>query len=114
MDMRTVYRYENCLGRGPYNSIWFDGEQQETLQWAHCDEDHPTWSVDFNPDWYETDGVTAWRSGCASLRALQSWFKGWEDILAANGFRVVSYLVPANQVIDSDSGLQVAFRPANS
>jgi hypothetical protein len=122
-ETRKVYRYENERGIGPYQPGWvaFDDIQED-----HSNPTHPAW----DPGSFErlllqlSDGVEAnnffevgfmppskYLSGTDSREALSAWFDGWTDTLERNGFRVVEYEVPAENVMDAPSGLQVAFKP---
>lgn len=117
MEMRTVYRYENADGKGPYNAHWSAGqyEAKYDMLYEHRDDAHPAWSrYNEELDDYEmpeAQYTSAHLAGCDSREALDAWFDGWHKALEDNGFRVVEYTVPAENVIDGRSGLQVAFKP---
>lgn len=113
MEMRTVYRYENAFGGGPYRSgSWFSSMQHMDMCDAHIGAHHPTWGADFTYDQLDDIGdLSEYLAACDSRESLDAWFDGWHDMLAANGFRVVEYTVPAENVLESLSGLQVAFLP---
>lgn len=78
---------------------------------AHEGDHHPTWCPVFS-DEFEDIPDDRYRAACASRKALDAWFDGWHEQLAANGFKVVEYTVPAENVVDGYSGLQCAFLPA--
>lgn len=108
MDTRTVYRYENKYGEGPYQTAeWRSPEDQQRMCDAHASLKHPSWCIDALRS--VSRGHLA---GCDSREALDAWFDGWHQVLADNGFRVVEYTVPVENVLESWSGLQVAFIPA--
>jgi hypothetical protein len=117
MEMRTVYRYEDSIGVGPYQSnLWRSEHTLFDLLSAHnANPDHPAWYYSFftgsekddMPHILSEDYLAA----CDSRESLDAWFDGWHEVLEANGFRVKEYTVPAENVMDSRSGLQVAFRP---
>ena len=110
MDMRTVYRYENDEGVGPYCTDNVD--VYVPLCNAHNSENgHPAWTVWFGEREFEKTPGEEYLAGCASREELDAWFDGWHGMLAENGFTVKEYTVPAENVIDSRSGLQVAFLP---
>lgn len=106
--MRTVYRYEDRKGVGPYrSSTWLDYEAHSTMCEDHAGDHHPTWL---------TDGMTAayygngrWKAAFNSRESLDAWFEGWHETLEANGFCVREYKVPIGDVETSISGAQVAF-----
>lgn len=126
--MRTVYRYENDKGEGPYRTNYglvCPGDIQAMCD-AHADCDHPTWGYvyeygEYDPDTgeysFDLEEISGWDVGsghvaaCASRKALDAWFDGWHDVLAANGFHVAEYTVPEENVVDGHSGLQCAFLP---
>jgi hypothetical protein len=121
--MRTVYRYEDADGRGPYNSDeWVNpSDQQDLLAQHNNDGIHRPWYTWLSQllednvlpeDEFDPKEVThEYRSGTDSREALDAWFDGWTDTLERNGFKVVEYEVPDNQVVMAKSGLQVAFKP---
>lgn len=115
-ETRTVYRYENDKGEGPYR-FSYTGDRHPLISMcdSHTDADHPVWLTwwgdgDFSYEEIEPEHLAA----CDSREALDAWFDGWQDKLEANGFRVVEYTVPAENVVDSRSGLQVAFLPVSA
>lgn len=118
MEMRTVYRYENENGNGPYRGGWPDWRAHDELCNAHCDPvGHPTWAS--YQDWASRREIPAYTgyyhlAGCDSRESLEAWFDGFHEALRDNGFTIREYTVPAHQVIDSTSGLQVAFDPRNA
>jgi hypothetical protein len=123
--MRTVYRYENDLGIGPYRAgSWGAGGEHGKMWDSHAGLHHPAWSSEV--DWIEgEDEYGTYRgsilefeecprrylAACDSREALDAWFDGWQDKLEANGFKVVEYTVPDENVVDGGSGLQCAFLP---
>lgn len=130
MDTRTVYRYENDKGEGPYRANYGLVRPQwvQDMGDSHAGSHHPTWTyqvVEYDPgeDYYtwgpeeipygyeEGEANSSYIAACASRKALDTWFDGWQDQLEANGFHVVEYTVPAENVVDGRSGLQCAFLP---
>ncbi len=121
-ETRKVYRYENERGIGPYQPGWGGADD---IQAVHSNASHPAWDPgSFNRLLLElSDGVKAenfevgfvppseYLSGTDSREALAAWFDGWTDVLERNGFKAVEYDVPAENVMDAPSGLQVAFKP---
>jgi hypothetical protein len=112
MDMRTVYRYENYRGEGPYCAVtWPNNEDLFSLLRAHDKPDHPAW---YNSAGkcveYGRELSADYHSACDSRESLDAWFDGWHEVLEENGFRVKEYTVQAENVLESRSGLQVAFR----
>jgi len=111
MKTRTVYRYENVFGRGPYRgATWYDASAWDCMCDSHANMQHPTWALDFDIDQFEGFNRRDYLAACDSRESLNAWFDGWHDVLRANGFKVVEYTVPAENVADSISGTQVAFR----
>jgi hypothetical protein len=76
---------------------------------SHMDASHPTWIGDW-PTWDEFP-TKSHLAGADSRESLDAWFDGWTDVLDRNGFKVVEYEVPAENVMVGRSGLQVAFLP---
>jgi hypothetical protein len=86
---------------------------------AHNNSTHPAWGskdgfvvrIYGSPDLFEGVELPSgeWLCGCESLESLHSWFDGYEESLAENGFSIEEYEVPADQVMDSPSGKQIAF-----
>lgn len=122
-ETRTVYRYENDKGEGPYQGR----DRILAMCNSHAEEGHPAWSLcmsclgiwgcecdDYTPEVDEYTVDYRYLAACDSREALDAWFDGWQDQLEANGFRVVEYTVPAENVVDSRSGLQVAFKPVSA
>lgn len=114
MEMRTVYRYEGQNGMGPYQlGAWPDDADSDKLCAVHnYRADHPAWGVDFYSHWKLSE--EGYLAACDSREALDTWFDGWQDQLEANGFKVVEYTVPAENVVDGYSGLQCAFLPVTA
>lgn len=124
-DTRTVYRYENDKGEGPYRHHHKGYENPlQSMCNSHADGAHPAWSLcmscldpwgcdcdDYAPEVDEDEVTSDYVAACASREALDAWFDGWHEQLAANGFKVVEYTVPAENVVDGYSGLQCAFLP---
>lgn len=113
MEMRTVYRYEDSYGRGPYRGgNWTDYETKLEMCYAHIGGHHPTWAAEVWPEDLRSYQLTRrYLAACASREALDAWFDGWQSSLEENGFSVIEYTVPADHVIDASSGLQCAFKP---
>lgn len=108
--MRTVYRYEDDIGRGPYSTfaLW-------DMSALHNDRAHPGW---FKTEWVpnrEFDKDVApdrtYRAGTDSKESLLRWFDGYNERLVKHGFRITRYEVPDWAVVDGNSGLQLAFDP---
>src|SRR5882724_4729803 len=102
MSTRSVFRYEHPeTGKGPYNTV-------EGLNADHHVDTHPSWLYDGLSS-CAFPRHSSYLSGCKSLEALRSWFEGWEDKLAADGFEIVVYIVPNTAVKYGLSRKQLAF-----
>lgn len=93
VDFVEVFRVEHSrTGEGPYNSA----SALHDMAYAHCDAAHPNLWHDFEDPYSITrDHFFAFDS----REALDSWFDGWHRQLAARGFVVTTYRVPADRVI---------------
>lgn len=89
----SVFRVELPNGDGPYaddtNSKMF-----EHMNAVHGDADHPDPEDDdmlgcIHPDEH---------CGFATLCDLESWFAGYEDVLAECGYRIAVYTMPLTLV----------------
>lgn len=80
-----VYRVENKAGLGPYCSDWFG---QNWICNSHDFADHTPNAI--NDVLGFEDGMLC---GFNHLKDLETWFRGWLDLLIFAGFRVVEYNV---------------------
>lgn len=104
-----IYRIEDESGKGPYIGVWKDeatGQSDAALSCSHADAEHPVASIDIGEDFDKKHFC-----GCPSLEALEEWFDGWEEILFRNGYFIVKYDIPDDQVLMGYSGRQVGFVP---
>jgi hypothetical protein len=103
MTTKTVYRYENAKGEGPYQNPW----NPDLKQMRRDHTGNPS-----TPGWSQEGWGTIpeeWRGGCATLEQLLEWFAGWENVLERNGYFVVTYEVPEEDYIWCNSGKQIIF-----
>ncbi len=89
----TLYRIEDPdTGTGPYTGRDWRGKAR--MRYAHQGDRHPA-------PWMDPDlGLIRWTEVCAcdSPATLKAWFHGFWDALAAAGFEVRAYTVPADRV----------------
>lgn len=108
--MTTVWRVENENRKGPYRIEWRNLIRKMAMCAAHASDGsqgdtHPVWSNDgLWADEVTDQHVAAFRS----RKQLDTWFDGWFDDLAREGFHVVSYEVPEYLVVDGRSHRQCA------
>jgi hypothetical protein len=91
---RVAHATEKRYGfpMGPYNGAVPVMKDDEKINWAHQDDNHPSPRMDgvsISVDEY---------CGLASMERLRDWFDGWLGILGAQGFRIFVYEVPENLV----------------
>lgn len=97
-----VWRIEDSDGRGPYDNSAHPHFRR--LCNSHdASPHHPSWYRDYGSIRY------AYVSGCASENQLRMWFYGFVAPLLREGFRIVTYTVPADDVEMSLSGRQLRF-----
>lgn len=106
-----VWRYEDEEGLGPYHSSKRDySEPLEKMFNQHCwgkksGKSHPGWGEDFR-----VRMAGKFVSGCTSKAQIGNWFRGYKDVLLAEGFTLVEYEVPKEFVKVGYSGKQCRFR----
>ena len=95
-----VHRYEHkYTGEGPYSGV----HMVDYLLADHNARQHGDRPV-LDPYTEET-----LKYGCVSAAALDEWFEGWEELLQQRGFVKVQFIVPDDEVIYGEDGMQCAF-----
>jgi hypothetical protein len=84
----SVFRVEKPNGDGPYADD-ADSKMFEHMNAVHGDADHPDPADDDMLDGIYPDESC----GFATLCDLETWFDGYEDILADAGFRISVYTI---------------------
>lgn len=111
--MKDLWRYESDEGIGPYELGRGLPDKDQLFYTMYVDhnwrDDRLTLAVDILAK-HELRWVNAndYRSGCPSRRKLTAWFKGYEDQLRQEGFKISHYLVPDSAYINSFSRKQCA------
>lgn len=104
--MTTLFRLEDPLGIGPYQSLYFTDTSlkrdwldiREDLHYAHGGENSPTPYTDgcFDSKFYLEDN---WFVAMPTLEWLKYWFRdGWYGKLVRVGFQAVEVTVPEQHV----------------
>ncbi len=98
-----VYRVENEGGHGPYRN----GDPMAVKLSTKHDN-----NIEFPGIWADFDdihGRLSYHCGCATLKDLKAWFKGFWSDLVREGYFIAIYRVPGEYVVESNSGKQIMF-----
>jgi hypothetical protein len=107
MDTVTVMRIETPDGRGPFSRAHLADLMNAAMGDADAD-----WHDEF-PTGHEAFGPlpASYVCGTGTARDLVRWFPApMRDVLAAHGFGISVYTVPACDVRTAPGAMQVAFR----